>query len=335
MDERQQSIPIDEEVERELEDAAQAFFENEGNPEEAAADVQAEMARTAKEETAKKYQDILIALGFIRYDNKEKGITYKLKVGPLQIGRTFTEKYPIGNTWVRYLTDCEHGKKDEFLKRDECKQIPQVALFYRIRDGELPIPEATVAGKVVSKSDKAIQIQFAEFGQIRTEWWGFGALKKNEGGTNYVPASYSKETEKYNAKMKIPRDIILENYEAELKEASLVAQTDTTEEKRELLKKPDELAKTDLQPTGKSTMGKVIKREPTEYTQAIAKYTNILAEVTEAIFVEDRIPTREKGYAVKFVYYSVIEENKKIELTESTIEAIGKAIAEKEGDQEG
>ena len=291
----QQAIPTDEEAERELEEAEKQFEEE--NKTIAAQ----QSGEGITEETAKRYQGILIALGFTRYDNKEKGIACKLKAGQLLIGRTFTEKNPIGNMWVSCLVDCEYGKKGEFLKRDECKQIPQVNLFYRIRNGELPIPEPTVVGMVVGKSEKAIQIQFDEFGggYYEMQWWGFGALKKNEEGTNYVPASYSKQTENYNAKMQVPRDIILEDYEIELEGAPLTTQTDLTKEKE-----GEEKAEPQL--TGKSTMDEVIKREPTEYTESIVKYTGILAEVTEAIFAEDRIPSREKGYAVKFVYYSVV-----------------------------
>ena len=40
-------------------------------------------------------------------------------------------------------------------------------------------------------------------------------------------------------------------------------------------------------------------------TELIAKYTDMLAQVTEAVNAEDRIPDREKGYAIKFVFYSV------------------------------
>ena len=40
----------------------------------------------------------------------------------------------------------------------------------------------------------------------------------------------------------------------------------------------------------------------------IAKYVEILAQVTEAVNAEDRIPDREKGYATKFIYDSVTAE---------------------------
>lgn len=39
--------------------------------------------------------------------------------------------------------------------------------------------------------------------------------------------------------------------------------------------------------------------------ELIAKYTDILAQVTEAVNAESRIPEREKGYGIKFIYYSV------------------------------
>ena len=298
MAEDQQAILSDEEADRELAEAEKEFDE-----------------QTKEETTIKKVddtpltKDILIALGFIRYDNKEKGIAYKLHVGPLQIGRTYNEKYPKGNMWVRCLKDCEYGKKGDFPTRDECKQIPQVAIFYRIRNGELPIPESVVYGTVVGKSEKAVQIQFDEFGldQFEIQWWGFRALKKNEEGMNYVPASYSKETENYNAKMLVPRDIILEYYEAELAAAPLTTQTDTTKEKDA----PKE--KGDSQSTEKGTLAEAIHKESTALTEGekatvpelIAKYVEILAQVTEAVKAEDRIKDREKGYGVKFVYYSV------------------------------
>lgn len=47
------------------------------------------------------------------------------------------------------------------------------------------------------------------------------------------------------------------------------------------------------------------KPATTAVADLIAKYTDILAQVTEAVNAEDRIPDREKGYAVKFIYYSV------------------------------
>lgn len=179
------------------------------------------------EEEIKRYQDILIALGFTRYDNGPEGIAYKLHVDPLQIGRTFTKVIPVGNMWVKNVEDCEYGEKNKFMKRADIKQVPQVDLFYKIRDGELPIPESNVTGKIVGKSEEAVQIQFTEFGETETKWWGLGALKRTMEGIAYIPGSYSKKTKKYDSKMQVPRDILLVDYDTELSKAPPTATGDT------------------------------------------------------------------------------------------------------------
>ena len=46
-------------------------------------------------------------------------------------------------------------------------------------------------------------------------------------------------------------------------------------------------------------------KEDLTVPELIAKYIDILAQVTVAVKAEERIPDREKGYAVKFIYYSV------------------------------
>ena len=303
--------------------------------------VDADVEKPSKEETAKEYQDILIALGFARYDNAEKGISCKLKAGSLQIGRTFTDKYPIGNMWVKCLNDCDFGKKGEFLKKDQCKQIPQVNLFYRIRNGELAIPKVTVAGKVVGKSERAVEIQFDEFGEMETQWWGLGALKKDKEGVDYVPASYSKETEKYTPKMQVPRDIILLKYDEELKAAPLVTQTETAEKKEELGEEEkaqsaakgtleDVVAAKEPESEGKTPAHAEGKKSTVDY------YINLIAEITEKVGAEGRISDRERGYAISKVFDAVTRDSRtaliadlkgEMKLSKSDIEAIAKAMA--------
>lgn len=330
-EQKQRVLPDGEKEEQELADAETAFRTG-----DKVVDVDVEVA--SKEEIAKEYQDILIALGFTRYDNKEKGIACKLKVGHLLLGRTFTEQHPIGNMWVSCTADCEFGKKGEFLKTDQCKQIPQVSLFYRIRNGELAIPEQTVTGKVIGKSAKAVQIQFDEFGKTDTQWWGLGALKKDKEGVDYVPASYSKETEKYTPKMQVPRDIVLLNYDEELKAAPLVTQTETAEKKEE--SGEEEKA----QSTAKGTLGNVVAaKEPEGQTPAHAEgekptvdyYINLIAEITEKVGAEGRISDRERGYAISKVFDAVTRDSRtaliadlkgEMKLSQTEIEAIAKAI---------
>jgi len=177
------------------------------------------LVNQSDEKTAERYQDILVGVGFRIFDNKEKGIACKLKTKEMLIGRTFTKQQPTGKFWAKCLEDCDYGKKSEFVATDRLKELQVIALFYRIRDGELEIPETEITGKIVGKTEKAIQVQFMEFEQIRTEWWGLGALKKNDKGDTFIPAGFSKQTEKYEAKMQIPRDIILSDYEEELEKA--------------------------------------------------------------------------------------------------------------------
>ncbi len=173
--------------------------------------------------TAERYQDILVGLGFTRYDNKEKGITCKYRTKEMQIGRNFTSQYPLGKFWARCLEDSEFGKKGAFVNDPQLKEVTEIGLFYRIRDGELNLPEE-IKGKVIGKIGKAIQIQFVEFNQIRTECWGLGAVKRNKEGVHFIAAGFSKKTEKYPfQKMTIPRDIILPDYEEQLENAPVTA----------------------------------------------------------------------------------------------------------------
>ena len=304
----QRALTAEEEDEREMEDADAAYREGLGNPEDAATDMQAELERKEKEETGAEYQKILIALGFTRYDNKEKGISCKLKTGLLQIGRTFTDKQPIGNMWVKVLEDCAFGKKDEFLNKDACMKMPQVKLFYDIRNGVLPIPEATVQGKVVGKSDKAIQIQFTEFGQIRTEWWGFGALKKNKEGVHYIPGSYSKETKNYVPKMQVPRDLLLVNYEAELKDAEITTTATDTGKREEEVEKEEEVARGTVADKLKQHKDPVTLAEGEEPT--VDYYISLLGEITEKVDAEERIPEKERGYAISKVYDAITRDRR-------------------------
>ena len=336
-----QEILSNEEADRELEEAETEFGEKNkiiaaqqsGEPIGGSSDPRLEEAETEfinkqKEEkgTIKKVddtpltKDILIALGFVRYDNGEKGIAYKLHAGPLQIGRTYNEKYPNGNMWVRCLKDCEYGKAGDFPKRDECKKIPLVALFYKIRDGELPIPEPTITGKVVGKSEKAVQIQFEEFGQTETEWWGFGALKKTTEGTDYIPASYSKETEKYTAKMQASRDILLKDYEAELEAAEMTISTDNSEHRQETKEKGDRGTVAD----------KIPHKEPVILTEGekptVDYYISLIGEITAKVQAEERIPKGEWGYAISKVFDAITKDKRAALIAE---------LQNKGGDHEG
>lgn len=310
----QQAIPTDEEdADRELAEAEKEFAEELGSDiagveeEKNIGTAQSEASEKTpsppeKEQTAEQNQKILAALGFKPYH--DAGVTkYNIRVMNIKIGVTFNETNPFGKIWAYKIPEGDEEK--EFLKNGNLKQHPLIQKYEAIKEGKEPIPEITVTGKITEKRGKAIKIEIEENGEKKEIFFGQGAVKKDDDGY-FVPAGFSKATKEHEAKMDVPRDIRLPDYEKQLADAPAA---DVTKEKDELPKKPDDLAKTDLQSTEKTTMDEVIKpeesKEPTEYTQLINKYTNLLAEVTEAVFAEDRIPKHEKGYGIKFVYYSV------------------------------
>lgn len=173
------------------------------------------------EQKAEFYQRILVSLGFTRYDNGEKGIVCKLRTRELLIGRTFNSQHPTGRFWAKCLADCEFGEKDEFVREERLREIPLVDLFCCIRDGELSMPQPEVTGTVVGRSERAVQVQFIEFGHVKTEWWGMKAIKRNSKGEHFIPAGFSRQTDTHPAKMIVPRDIILPNYVSELERVPL------------------------------------------------------------------------------------------------------------------
>lgn len=296
----QEQIPSNEEAEAEFKAAEEEFKEEFGSDmkgvEETAVSNPKDLPYTAEQN-----QQILKALRFKRYEDAGV-IKYNIRVMSEKIGVTFNETNPLGKIWAYKIPEGDEDK--EFLKNGDLKQHPLIQKYEAIKEGKEPMPEISVTGKITEKRGKAIEVVIAENGENKAIFFGLGAVKKDKDG-HFIPAGFSKATKDHEAKMAVPRDIRLPDYLTQLEQAPAA---DTAKEEKELPKKPDELAKTELQPTDKTTMDEVINREPTEYTEAIAKYTGILAEVTEAILAEDRIPSREKGYAVKFVYYSVVGE---------------------------
>lgn len=283
--------------ERELEEAERAFVDETGSN-----IVDVDITEPTKEETAEQNQRILATLGFKPY--KDAGvIKYNIRVLDIKIGVTFNETNPLGKIWAYFVPEGDEEKK--FLKNGDLKQHPLIQKYHAIQEGKEPMPEISVVGKITEKRGKAIKIQIEENGETKEIFFGQGAIKKDKGG-HFIPAGFSKAVkDKHEAKMAVPRDIRLPDYLTQLEQAPA---TDTTKEKDA----PKE--KEEVQLTGKTTMDKAIKPKEIEYTdtraqvieaELIQKYTNLLANVTEAILAEDRIPSREKGYAVKFVYYSV------------------------------
>lgn len=332
----EQTALQDETDERELEEAEAAYHEELGNPEEAAADMQADMARTEKEETAKEYQDILIALGFTpHYHDKDKEgndeTNFGIRVMNTKIGVKFNDKNPAGLVWAYELTE---GNKKDFYKNGALNQIPLIQKYLLIQEGKEPIPEITVTGKIVERRGGAIIIAITENGEQKECSFGLGAVKKDDDGA-FIPAGFSKATEKNpEQKMDIPRDIRLPDFEKELEQ---VPATGSTKEK--------DVAegKGEPQPTKKRTMDQVIKPEEPKEPVTLAEgekptvdyYISLIGEITEKVKAEERIAKNEWGYAINMAFHAVTKDMRaaliaelktETELSESTIEAIAKQI---------
>ena len=284
----QQQIAVGDGEEEELEKPDEEFKEELGSD---MVDIE-DQAESKKKKTAEYNQQILIALGFKRYEDAGV-IKYNIRVMGDKIGVTFNETNPLGKVWAYKIPEGDEDK--EFLKNGDLKQHPLIQKYHAIQESKEPMPEISVAGKITEKRGKAIKVEIEENGEKKEIFYGQGAVKKDNTGY-FLPSGFSKATKDHEAKMETPRDIRLPDYLTQLEQAPA---TDITKEKDV----PKE--KGEIQPTDKSTMAEVIKQEPTEYTELITKYTNMLAEVTEAVLADDRIPSREKGYAVKFIYYSV------------------------------
>lgn len=224
----QGQLPDDAEFEKETEDfmeAEKALEEQEAEKkaergeEETKEQQSAEKEETEKEK-AERYQDILVGLGFKRWDN-EGEIKCSVIEDGMKIGRTFNGKTPTGRFWAFPFNTNEKG---EFLSEDELKELPLVKRFNAIRDGKEPVPEPTVTGKIVEKRGKAIGIEIEEQGEQKKIYFGAGAVKKDEDGY-FIPKGFSRATQTQKAKMGIPRDIKLPNYEAELEAAPVTQPT--------------------------------------------------------------------------------------------------------------
>lgn len=78
--------------------------------------------------------------------------------------------------------------------------------------------------------------------------------------------------------------------------------------KAEMQKIKEEQGLTPKPPQPASAPAPALELEPS-VAELITKYVEMLSQVTEAVAEEERIPDREKGYAVKFVYHSVKAES--------------------------
>ena len=182
----------------------------------------------ALEQNEERKSDILIGLGFNKYDDNDGKIKYSILENDIKIGVTFDGKSPEGNVWAIYHEDTEdykkgaadEGKKGTFLSPTARSQQPLLQKYYSILKGEEPIPKPIIVGKVVDKRGGSIGIEFEEeVGGPRTEYYpARDAVKRDQDGY-FIAKGFSKEWGDRPAKMHFPRAIRLPSYDTELKGA--------------------------------------------------------------------------------------------------------------------
>ena len=315
MSEEQQSLSGEEKEERELEEAEKQFEEE--NKIIAAQ----QSGEPTKEETAEQNQRILAALGFKPYH--DAGVTkYSIRVMNVKIGVTFNETNPLGKVWAYYIPEGDEEKK--FFKNGKLAEHPLIQKYRAIQEGKEPMPEISVTGKVIEKRGKAIKVEIEENGEIKQIFFGQGAVMKDKDG-HFIPAGFSKsgkdkEGKEHDAKMDLPRDIRLPDYETQLSQVpttDAMKEQEEGKEKMELPKKPDEKAKTDLQPTDKSTLAEIIAPKESEGATTaegekptVDYYVNLIGEITAKVGAEERIETRERGYAINMVFNAITRDTR-------------------------
>ncbi len=238
-------------------------------------------------EEAENNMQILTALGFKRYDDDD-GTNFGIRILNTKIGVKFNPENPTGKVWAYILA--EDGKKD-FIKNGNLKELPLVQRYLDIQAGKKPIPEATVTGRIIERRSKSVVVEIEEDGEKKEVIYGWGAVKKHEDGSHFIPLGFSKPSQDNpGGKMYVSRDILLPGMDPQPEEAPAATTIP--------------IAKAEAAPAQSPAVKPTVK-ENLSVPELIAKYTEMLALVTEAIEAEGRIPEREKGYGIKFVFYSV------------------------------
>ena len=314
-----------EEEERELEEAEKAFEEE--NKIVAAQQSGEEIRAVSNPKdfpyTAEKNQQILIALGFTPHwhDKDKEGndeTNFGIQILNMKIGVKFNDKNPAGKVWAYVLT--ADNKKD-FIKNGDLKQLPFVQRYLDIQAGKKPIPEPTVTGRIIERIGKGIKIEIKEDGEKKEIFFGLGAVKRHDDGHHFIPHGFSKpSSDNQEGKMLVPRDILLPDMDSQQREAEQKVMQPAYREEAEAQQIREEqgrvpVATTIPIPAVEAPALHIFEQRisekrapaamPTQAAELITKYVELLALVTEAVNAEDRIPKQEKGYANKFVFYSV------------------------------
>ena len=258
--------------EQELEDAEAAFRDEE---------------QTEKQPEAENNMRILTSLGFKRYDDDD-GTNFGIRILNTKIGVKFNPENPSGKAWAYVLT--ADNKKD-FIKNGSLKELPLVQRYLDIQAGKKPIPEPTVTGRIIEKRSKSVVVGIEEDGAKKEIIFGLGAMKKHDDGSHFIPLGFSKPSQDNpEGKMYVPRDILLLDMDPQPEEASAA----TTISKAE--------AAPAVLPTVKKNLS---------VPELIAKYLDIVVQVTKVVKENEGIAERERGYATNWICNAVKDELEK------------------------
>lgn len=177
-------------------------------------------------ESRERTEAILKLLGFISSQEKN-GPRWRKEIGNLKIAFDFTAEHPEGRVWAK-----RKGEKN-FLEDDEIKALPILQIIRTLLNDYDQLPPAVLVGTVLAKSDKGIHIQIDDsFEGPKQVWYGLKAVKRNTPGSQgynpdiadnerYIPAGFSARSAQQEAKLKLPRPIVLEQFEQQLQKASV------------------------------------------------------------------------------------------------------------------
>ena len=285
----------EEEEERELEDAEAEFSDEK---------------QTEKQTEAEQNQQILIALGFTSHyhDKDAEGndeTNFGIQILNMKIGVKFNDVNPAGKVWAYVLAD--DGKK-EFIKNGNLKELPLVQRYMDIQSGKKPIPELTVTGHIIEKRGKGILVEIEEDGENKEIFFGQGAVKRHDDGRHFIPRGFSKPSkDNSDGKMCVPRDILLPEMDQKPRNENERVEARIAIEAQRMR---EEQGRAPAATTILTPAAEAVKSTPPTDSEKVSYYINLLAEITEKVGVEERIPEKERGYAISKVFDAITRDRR-------------------------
>jgi len=175
------------------------------------------------EESKERMYRVLELIGFT-YSQEEKGERWRKNMGDLKIAIDFTPENPDGRAWAKPKGG------DTFLSEEEVRELPVLKMARQLWTSDEPLPPAIIVANITAKSEsgRGILVEFEDpFEGPKQIWYGVGAVKTNHAGAQghdnkitegekFIPQGFSKQTKTAEAKLKLPRPIVLPDYEQQL-----------------------------------------------------------------------------------------------------------------------